>query len=199
MSGPLASAGPRACNPAMQQERTAPTSLLSLFWVFLAVGMQSFGGGLSGWIRRAIVEQRGWMSEAQFLSGLALCQITPGPNAVNLAVFIGTTLRGRIGALFAVAGILGLPMITAMALGVLFATVQHLGGVDSAMTGIGAVAIGFNLATGLRMARRGVVRWEGAAIALAASVAVGLFGVNLLLVVVVLIPLGLATAPRSRR
>jgi chromate transporter len=196
---PLASAGPGACNAAMQQQRTAPPSLLALFWVFLAVGMQSFGGGLSGWIRRAIVERRGWMSEAQFLSGLALCQITPGPNAVNLAVFIGTTLRGHTGALSAVAGILGLPMVVVLALGALFATVQNLGGVESAMTGIGAVAIGFNLATGLRMARRGVVRWEGAAIALAASLAVGLLGVNLLLAVLVLVPLGLATAPGSRR
>jgi chromate transporter len=183
----------------MQQQRTAPPSLLALFWVFLAVGMQSFGGGLSGWIRRAIVEQRGWMSEAQFLSGLALCQITPGPNAVNLAVFIGTTLRGRLGALSSAAGILGLPMVTVLALSALFATVEHLDGVESSMTGIGAVAIGFNLATGLRMARRGVVRWEGAAIALAASVAVGLLGVNLLLAVLVLVPLGLATAPRARR
>ena len=195
----MASAIPRACNAAMQQQRTTPPSLLSLFWVFLAVGMQSFGGGLSGWIRRAIVERRGWMSEAQFLSGLALCQITPGPNAVNLAVFIGTTLRGRLGALSAVGGILGLPMVTVLALGVFFASFQHLGGVESAMTGIGAVAIGFNLATGLRMARRGVVRWEGAAIALAASVTVGLLGVNMLIAVLVLVPLGVATAPSSRR
>lgn len=178
----------------MPHVRAAPPSLASLFWVFLAIGMQSFGGGLSGWVRRAVVEQRAWMGEQQFLSGLALCQITPGANAVNLAVFIGTTLRGRIGALAALGGILGMPMVVVLVLGALFATLRDAAGVESAMTGIGAAAIGFNLATGVRMVRRGIQGPEAAAIATVVAVSIGLLGENLPIVVLILIPISVALA-----
>ena len=56
----------------------APVSLVSLFLVFFRVGLFSFGGGLSGWIYREVVTLRGWMSDDDFFSGLALSQILPG-------------------------------------------------------------------------------------------------------------------------
>ncbi len=52
--------------------------LASLFLVFFRVGLFSFGGGLSGWIYREVVTLRGWMSDDDFFSGLALSQILPG-------------------------------------------------------------------------------------------------------------------------
>ena len=59
---------------------------------------------MSAWIRREVVHRRGWMGEREFVGGLALAQIVPGANGVNLAVFVGTTLRGPAGALAAPGG-----------------------------------------------------------------------------------------------
>ena len=70
------------------------TPLSALFLGFLSIGAMSFGGGLAAWIRREAVQRRGWLDDRQFLSGYALSQIVPGATNVNLAVFIGSQLRG---------------------------------------------------------------------------------------------------------
>lgn len=178
----------------MQSDRPAPPGLLLIARVFLVIAMQSFGGGLSGWIRREIVQQRHWMEEQQFLSGLALCQIAPGPNAVNLSVFIGTTLRGRAGAAAALVGMLGVPMLVVLAMGAGVAALSQSPMVNSAMTGVGAAAIGLNLATGLRMVREGIRTPAAAGIAAAATLAIGGFGANFLLTLLVLVPASIAFA-----
>ena len=73
--------------------RPAPR-LASLFAAFVSIGMMSFGGGLAAWIRREVVQRRGWLDDQQFLSGYALSQLVPGASNVNLSVFIGAQLRG---------------------------------------------------------------------------------------------------------
>ena len=173
-----------------------PPTLGALFRVFLAIGMQSFGGGLSSWIRREVVQRRGWMEEGAFLSGLALCQIVPGPNAVNMAVFVGTTLRGRAGAVAALGGMLLVPLVLVLALGAAFAGVRDVPGLESAMAGLGCVAIGLNLATGLRMTRRSIRGPAAFGVTVAAAVGVGILGANLPLALAVLIPGSLWLARR---
>jgi chromate transporter len=171
-------------------ETSAP-SLRALALVFLAIGMQSFGGGMSAWMRREIVLRRGWMPEAQFVSGMALCQIAPGANAVNLAVFIGTTLRGGRGALAALGGMLLVPVIVVLLLGWLFLRVRDVPGVESAMSGLGAAAIGLNIATGLRMARHSIRALAPAAITIGTATAVGLAGLPLPAVLAAVLPLSI--------
>jgi chromate transport protein ChrA len=61
-----------------------------IFIVFLRMGATSFGGGMTSWTRREVVERRGWIDDRQFLSGVAMSQISPGANGVNIAVFVGT-------------------------------------------------------------------------------------------------------------
>ena len=74
-----------ATDPAV----AAPPTLPQIFLAFSKVGLTSFGGGLSGWMMREFVQQRRWLSESDFLSGLALAQSFPGVNVVNLAIWIG--------------------------------------------------------------------------------------------------------------
>ena len=137
--------------PEAVPARAAPT-LLALFTCFLTTGLQAWGGGLTAWMRREVVQKRGWLSDAPFLSGLALAQIAPGPNAVNLAVFLGTTLRGAPGALAALAGLMGVPAIAVLAIGAFyFGHTSPI--VDTALAGLGAAAIGLTLATGVRLSR----------------------------------------------
>ena len=179
---------------ALRSEVRVPPSLGELALVFLLIGVQSFGGGLSAWVRREVVQRRGWLEEQAFLSGLALCQITPGPNAVNLAVFVGATLRGRAGALAALGGMLLVPIAIVLAISAAFATLSAEPWLNSLMTGIGASAIGLNFATALRMTRRGVRTPGAALIVVSAAVSVGLLGVSLPLALVVLVPASLALA-----
>src|SRR5262245_17317670 len=88
---------------------TTPVRLFDLFLIFLKIGAFSFGGGLSGWVHRDIVQQRRWLSEADFLAGMAITQILPGANITNLTVYIGSRLRGNWGALVSLVGLLLVP------------------------------------------------------------------------------------------
>jgi chromate transporter len=172
-----------------------PASLGALFISFLAIGSTSFGGGLTGWIRRELVEKRGWLDDRQFLSCYALSQMVPGATNVNLAVLIGTQLRGVAGALAAVAGMLLVPLAILLLLGSLyFAAHEAPGGrlVNAALAGAGAAAIGFNIATGIRLGRRNVRRVGPALIAAAIIVGVGILRIPLLEVLLVMLPTSLA-------
>ena len=80
--------------------------LLQLFWNFLVIGAVSFGGGF-GMISlvREVVLGHGWLTESEFLSFIAVSESTPGPLAVNMATFIGSSQAGLPGALVATLGV----------------------------------------------------------------------------------------------
>ncbi len=133
------------------------TRLADLFLGFLSIGAMSFGGGLVAWIRRETVQRRAWVDDRQFLTFYALSQIVPGANNVNLAVFIGARLRGIPGALAAFAGLMAIPTALIMVVGTLYATARsgpEGALIARALSGMGAAAIGLNLATGLRLGKR---------------------------------------------
>ncbi len=136
----------------------------------------SVGGGLSAWIRRSVVERHGWMDDTRFLSGFALSQIAPGPNAVNLAVFVGATLGGRRGAAASLLGLMIAPFALILALGWAVGAHPLPAVVSRVLGGLGAGAIGLMIATGIRMGRRGLRGPASVAIAIAttASLAAGL-------------------------
>ena len=69
-------------------------SLPEIALSFNHIALASFGGGLSAWSREVVVVQKQWMSEEEFLSAMTMCRIVPGANQVNLAVFVGTKLKG---------------------------------------------------------------------------------------------------------
>jgi chromate transporter len=172
-----------------------PASLVALFISFLAIGSTSFGGGLTGWIRRELVDKRGWLDDQQFLSCYALSQLVPGATNVNLAVLIGTQLRGVIGALVAVVGMLLVPLVILLTVGSLyFAARGGPGGqlLNTALAGAGAAAIGFNIATGIRLGRHNVRRVGPALVAAAVVVGIGILRMPLLQVLLVMLPTSLA-------
>ncbi len=80
---------------------------LNLFISFFIIGAVSFGGGY-GMISivRDTVLANNWMSESQFVSFIAVSESTPGPLAVNMATFIGSSQAGFLGALVATLGVI---------------------------------------------------------------------------------------------
>jgi chromate transporter len=169
--------------------------LATLFLSFLTIGLTSFGGGMTGWIRRELVEKRGWLDDPQFLSCYALSQMVPGATNVNLAVLIGTQLRGVVGAFTAIAGLLLVPLAILLTLGSFyFAAHAAPGGrwLNAALAGAGAAAIGFNIATGIRLARHNIRRLGPAVIAAATIIGIGVLRIPLLEVLLVMLPASLA-------
>jgi chromate transporter len=174
-----------------------PPSLVALAWAFTKIGLQSFGSGMSPWIRREVVQRHGWMEEQAFLSGLALGQLVPGPNGVNLAAFVGTTLRGGPGALAAIAGMMLPPMAVVLVLGAIFASLRDVAVVDTVMAGVGAGAIGLNVATGARMCQRGLGGAGGAVVAAGTALAIGWFGLPLPAVLLAALPVSWVLTRRA--
>ncbi|WP_025139919.1 chromate transporter [Achromobacter sp. DH1f] len=179
---------------APDPELAAPPTLPQIFLAFTKVGLTSFGGGLSGWMMREFVQHRRWMSESDFLSGLALAQSFPGVNVVNLAIWIGFRLRGGPGALLGGLGITVPPMIVAIGVAALFASMAQSQGLHVAMAGVAAAAVGVSLQTGLRAARRALVGWVPAAIMGVTFAAIFLLRLPLLWVVGAMAPLSIGIA-----
>jgi chromate transporter len=173
----------------------APVSGTALFLSFLIIGCTAVGGGLTAWIRRELVERRGWIDDQQFLANYGLSQIVPGATNVNLAVLIGAQLGGVSGALIALAGLLLVPLAILLALGGFYFAAHgasHATLLNTALAGAGAVAIGFNVATGIRLGIANIHRLGAALIAAAIIVGIGILRIPLLEVLLVAIPASLA-------
>jgi chromate transporter len=129
-------------------------SLIQFFLLFSKIGLSSFGGGVSVWMHRALVERRGWLSESEFSAALALARIMPGVNIVNLAVLIGHRLMGLAGAVAGVMGLLVGPSLVVIVLAILYR--QFAGSIilDTALQGLAASAAGLLIAMGLKSGSR---------------------------------------------
>jgi chromate transporter len=88
------------------QERPAHPSLAQAFPYWLKLGFISFGGpaGQIAMMHSELVEKRRWISEHRFLHALNYCMLLPGPEAIQLAIYIAWLMHGTAGAL--VAGVL---------------------------------------------------------------------------------------------
>jgi len=129
----------------------APPGLGQLFTGMLMVALSAFGGGLSAWSQRIIVEQRRWMSNEEFLTGLTVARLFPGPNQINMAVYVGTFFRGLPGALAALAGMLLVPFTLLMAPGLLYFQFHSLPALDRVLAGVVAAAAGMALSMGFKI------------------------------------------------
>ena len=77
-----------------------PCTLRELIAYFIKLGTVGFGGpiALAGYMQRDLVERRRWISEQEYKEGLALAQLAPGPLAAQLAIYLGWTRTGIVGA-----------------------------------------------------------------------------------------------------
>src|SRR5262245_54686223 len=92
---------------AAADEPPADVTLFDLAACFLQIALSSFGGGLSAWTQRIVVERRRWLNNEEFLTAITVSRLFPGPNQVNMAIYVGQHFRGFPGALAALAGLLG--------------------------------------------------------------------------------------------
>lgn len=132
-------------------ERAHPKSLTDLFISFTVLALQGFGGVLAI-AQRELVERKRWFTNEEFVEEWSVAQIMPGPNIVNLAIMIGGRYFGVPGVLAALAGMFTAPLIVVLSIALLYAQYASHPGVIGALRGMGAVAAGLVVATGLRLA-----------------------------------------------
>lgn len=127
--------------------------MLELFFSFLVIGAVSFGGGygMISLIRETVLSH-GWLSEAEFLNFIAVSESTPGPLAVNMATFIGSSQAGVGGALLATLGVVLPSFVLILGIAAVFRSLLKYAGVNAFLSGVRPCVVGMILATALTMA-----------------------------------------------
>lgn len=135
---------------AHDEPLNTPGSVRELFFAFNRLALQGFGGVLPV-AQRELVERLRWLDKEQFVEMLAISQVLPGPNIVNLALMFGDRFFGIRGAMAALAGMLLAPLVIVLALTALYAQFAQLPMVSGALRGMGAVAAGLVISTALKL------------------------------------------------
>ena len=132
-----------------------PTSLGEVFRYFLRLGWLAFGGpvGQIGLMHLDVVERRRWLSEEEFIRALNFCHVLPGPEAMQLAIYIGWKKRSYLGGV--VAGLLFLMpgFLTLTALGWIYVRFGMRPEVLGVLWGFRPVGLALLLAALVRISR----------------------------------------------
>ena len=128
-----------------------PRSPTDLFVSFTLLALQGFGGVLAV-VQHELVERKRWLTREEFVEEWAVAQIMPGPNVVNLSLMIGARYFGLRGALAAMAGLLAVPLLLVLLLAVAYAHYGSQPHIVGALRGMGAVAAGLIIASGIKLA-----------------------------------------------
>lgn len=180
--------------PAADAAPRPVPSLLEYAGVIGRIGLTSFGGGISGWMMRVVVQERGWMDETEFLSGLALCQVFPGINVVNLAIWLGYRMHGGVGAVVGALTMIVPPALVLIAMATAFTDLSRYAAVRIGLDGVAAAAVGLGASMGVRAARRSITGLLPAAVIAVTFVAVGVLRLPLIPVVAVMAPVSVGLA-----
>ena len=156
-------------------ERTGPPGFGEAFRFWSLLGWISFGGpaGQIGIMHRELVEKRGWISEDRFLHALNFCMLLPGPEAQQLATYVGWRLHRIRGGL--AAGILFvLPSVTVLlALSWIYVTYGEVSWVAGVLAGFKPVVVAIVAHAVVRIGRRALTR--AGHVALAAGAFIGMY------------------------
>jgi chromate transporter len=132
---------------------------------------------------------------------LAVVQVMPGSNGVNLTVLVGQHLRGAAGAAAALLGLLVVPFVIVLGIGTLYLRIGEHAVVQAMLNGVAAIVIGLTFATGLGSLARGAASVPSWGIAAATVFCVGVLRWPILPVILGLAPvsIGICLASRRRR
>jgi len=164
---------------AEQSEPTHGVSLREAFRVWLRVALLSFGGpaGQIAVMHRILVDEKRWISESRFLHALNYCMLLPGPEAQQLATYIGWLMHRTLGGIMA-GGLFIIPGIIAiMGLSYIYAAYGNVPLVVALFFGLKAAVLAIVLEAVFRIGRRALK--NKVMLALAAAAFVGIFFLNI--------------------
>ena len=125
---------------------------LSLFLTFFEIGLFTFGGGYAmiSLIREKTLAL-GWLTEEELLNMIAVSESTPGPIAVNMATFVGSTQGGILGSLAATLGVILPSFIIILLISALIRSFLKYKGVQAFLGGVRPCVVALILATAITM------------------------------------------------
>lgn len=158
----------------------APPTFGDFAQLFARIGCLSFGGpaGQIALMHHEVVDRRGWIGEADYLQALSLCHLLPGPEAQQLATWIGWRLHGVRGGL--TAGLLFLlpGALVMLALSVIYVLATGQPALEAALLGLKAAVLALVVQAVLRIAGRALKTGFDRALAIGAFFAIALFNVS---------------------
>jgi chromate transporter len=169
------------------------------FW--LKLGFVSFGGpaGQIAIMHREIVERQRWLDERQFTGALNFCMLLPGPEALQLAIYLGWKMHGVRGGLVAGLGFIGPAVLLLLGLSYLYARFGRLPAAAGVLLGLKAAVVALVLQALVSISRRALDRPLHVVIAATAFVALEWLGVPFPIVVLAAGLAGLAASWRAPR
>lgn len=178
-----------------------PASLADLTAVFLRIGLLSFGGPAAqiSLMHREVVEKRGWLSEQDYLSALSFCMLLPGPEAMQLATWIGWRKHGTLGGLIA-GGLFVLPgVVVVLLLSMIYVTWGEIPLVAGLFAGLQAAVLAVVIEALLRVAKRALKTPQQRVIATLAFTALAVFALPFPLVILSAALWGFLRSPIAHR
>lgn len=160
-------------------------SLHTIFLRFLTIGSVSFGGGIIAYLQQMIVDKTHWLTEDEFLGCLEVSQTLPGTNSTNMAVLVGDYLRGKLGAMVALTGLLLPGSVLVYILAVGSESGRHNPITHAALAGVTAGAVGILAAITLRTGHKQFIRLPDVLLLVATFVGMSFLRIPLLVLVIV--------------
>jgi chromate transporter len=178
--------------------RTVP-SLWELASVFGVISLTGFGGGQKAQVRRQVVSQKNWITDQDFIEALEVAELMPGPNLLNLQIFIGQRVRGIAGAFVALLAGSVPPFFVVLVAGAFYFSRFNTPLVHAALNGATAAAVGLTLANALELTAESGKRPINLAFIAATAIAVVNFRLSLVLTLLIFGGLSMFLYARSTR
>jgi chromate transporter len=159
--------------------------------VFLKVGTLAIGGGVQAFMYRDLVEVKKWITDKDYVTGLAIAQVLPGANPVNIALYFGQKLGGGIGATAAVLGMVVPAFCIILTAGYAYRHLQQYPATHFILLGAAAVGIAATMAMGIKIAKKLDRDWATIFLGLATFITVGVLRIPMVPVVCVVVPLSI--------
>ena len=136
-------------------------SLISLFLRILKLGATAYGGpAMISQIKETTVTRYGWVKEAEFMRGVALCQLIPGATMVQIVTYVGYRIRGILGALTAAVAFVLPAFIALLVLSAIYFKFQTLWFIQALFKGLGAIVVAIILNACITFGRSVLKDWK---------------------------------------
>ena len=167
--------------------------LFELFWVFVRIGVMTFGGGYAMLpiLQRELVEKRKWVTDEEVMDYFAIGQCTPGIIAVNTATFIGQKRKGNVGGIVVTLGLVFPSLVIISILAGFISNFSHIAWVQNAFAGIQVCVCILIINAARKLAEKAVIDKATALIFVVVAVASVILDVSPVVYVVVSAVLGI--------
>nr|MDK2850186.1 chromate transporter [Candidatus Cloacimonadota bacterium] len=154
--------------------------LLQIFLTFLKIGAFTIGGGYAmiPLIKREVCSRHGWITEEEFLDGLAAAHSAPGSIAVNISIYTGYHVRGKSGMLMAVLGTILPSTLIILMIAMLFSQYADQAVVRRAFSALKPAVVALIAVPLIQLAKKSGLTLKNAWYPLAVAILVGFVGIS---------------------